>query len=73
MVEKCRGGYWVITHFNLFIADIPLTWHMHTPKEHYLWQQRGHHATLDGSDHKRNDTKEKNPTIADLGKQEFIL
>ena len=37
MVE---GAYWAITHFNLFIAAMPLTRHMHTPEKHELWQQQ---------------------------------
>lgn len=36
MVECCTGGYWTITHFNLLIADIPLTTHLHTPKKREL-------------------------------------
>lgn len=47
MVEQYRAGYWAITHFNLFIADIPLTGHMHTPEKHEPWQKQGHHVTLD--------------------------
>lgn len=46
MVEWCMGGYWAITHFNLFIADIPLTRHMHTPEKHEQWQQQDQSAMI---------------------------
>lgn len=50
MLEHYRAAYWAITHFNLFIADIPLTGHMHTPKKRELGQKWGHHVTLEWSD-----------------------
>lgn len=54
MVERYRAAYWTITHFNLFIADIPLTGHMHTPEKHEPWQKQGHRVTLDRSHVVRN-------------------
>lgn len=60
MVGQCSGGYWAITHFNLFIADIPLTGHMHTPEKHEPSQKQSHHVTVDGSDLERKRKKNIN-------------
>ena len=63
MVEQCRSGYWAIKHFNLFIADIPLSGHIHTPEKHEPNQQHGHGATLDRSDLESNEIIDVKKTI----------
>lgn len=63
-----QGWDWAITHFNLFTAVILLNRHMQTPEKHELWQEQGHHVTLDGSDLERKERKyrcKKNNMIHD--------